>query len=219
MARLRSISILFGLLLGTGCSSVTIDQMRLSDTSIDIDNETVVVLGRQHSAAYEAERDLVNCVASELSFGASGMQVIAEEEFVNQLYPWFEPRTAPLSLERFGMLLQNGMLQEAIDQYAIRYIIWIEGATERVDSSGGLSCSITAAGGGCLGMGIWEDEGSYEASIWDFQEMQESGRISADSRGTSYMPAVIVPIPLLAMVQTDTCRGLGKQIQNFIVSG
>lgn len=209
----------FATLCAGGCSSVTIDQMRLANTSIDLESERVVVLGRQHSAAYEAEGDLVDCVASQLSFGAGGMQVIPQTEFVDSLYPWFEPRTAPLSLERFNLLLENGLLRDALEAYEIRYIIWIEGATERVDSSGGLSCSITAAGGGCLGMGIWEDESRYEASIWDFQGMQESGRISADSRGTSYMPAVIIPIPLLAMVQTDTCRGLGRQIQQFIVSG
>lgn len=213
------IYVVFAVVLLVGCSSVTVDEMRLTETEIDLESDTVVVLGRQHSPAYEAEGDLVSCVASQLRSGSQGLSVVPDEEFVDALYPWFEPRTAPLSLERLENLLDRPILQNAIDSFAVRYIIWIEGATETTDSSGGMSCTISAAGGGCLGMGMWEDESTYEASIWDFHELQEAGRVSVDSRGTSYMPAVIIPIPFLARVQTNSCRGLGDQIQSFIVEG
>lgn len=202
-----------------GCSSVTVDEMRLAATDIDLEADTIVVLGRQHSPAYEAEGNLVSCVASELRSGSQGIEVIPDEVFVDALYPWFEPRTAPLSLERLEGLLDQPILQQAIDDFSVRYIIWIEGTTEQTDSSGGMSCTISAAGGGCLGLGMWEDESTYEASVWDFRELQEAGRISVDSHGTSYMPAVIIPIPFLARVQTNSCRGLGQQIQSFIVEG
>jgi hypothetical protein len=210
---------LFVIAVITGCSSVTVDEMRLTATDIDLERDTVVVLGRQHSPAYESEGNLVTCVASELRSGTQGMEVIPDQEFVDALYPWFEPRTAPLSLERLETLLDRPILQDAIDAFSVRYIIWIEGTTEQTDSSGGMSCTISAAGGGCLGMGMWEDESTYEASVWDFQELEEAGRISVDSHGTSYMPAVIIPIPFLARVQTNSCRGLGQQIQSFIVEG
>ena len=213
-----SATVLLGALLISACSTVNIDQMRLQDTRIDRDTERVVVLGRQDTAAFEAEESLVDCVAGELGGGRASIDVIAQEEFVNSLYPWFEPRTAPLNITRFTALLENGQLKQAIENYRIRYIIWIDGFTETTDSSGGMSCTLTAAGGGCLGMGIWQDEGTYEATIWDFLELRESGRISADASGTSYMPAIIIPIPLLAMVQTDTCHGLGRQLQAFLVS-
>lgn len=213
------IIVLITLAAVSGCSSITVDEMRLADTAIDRELDAVVVLGRQNSPAYEAEGNLVTCVASELRSGSLGLQVIPDQEFVDALYPWFEPRTAPLSLERLKNLLEQQILQQAIDQYAIKYIIWIEGSTETTDSSGGMSCTISAAGGGCLGMGMWDDESTYEATIWDFRELSEAGRISVDSRGTSYMPAVIIPIPFLARVQTNSCRGLGQQIQSFIVEG
>jgi hypothetical protein len=216
---IRSVALVSTLCLLVGCSSVTVDQMRLTETNINLDSDTVVVLGRQHSPAYEAEGDLVTCVANELSQGAMGMEVIPDGLFVDALYPWFEPRTAPLSLARLETLLEQQILQQAIDNFEIRYIIWIEGNTETTDSSGGLSCTISPAGGGCLGLGMWEDESTYEASVWDFHEMRESGRISVDSHGTSYLPAVIIPFPLLARVQTNSCKGLGKQIQSFIVQG
>lgn len=202
-----------------GCSSIAVDQMRLAETDINLETDTVVVLGRQNSPAYEAEGSLVSCVASQLSSGSSGMEVIPDAEFIDALYPWFEPRTAPLSLARLESLLKEDILQQAIEGFNVRYIIWIEGNTETVDSGGGISCTISPAGAGCLGLGMWEDEGSYEASVWDFHSLAESGRISVDGRGTSYVPAVIIPIPLLARVQTNSCRGLGRQIQSFILEG
>ena len=195
-----------------GCSSITVDQMRLTETDINLDTDTVVVLGRQHSPAYEAEGELVDCVASEISRGSMGMKIVPDMEFIDALYPWFEPRTAPLSLARLETLLEEDILQQAIEGFDIRYIIWIEGNTETTNSGGGMSCTISPAGAGCLGLGMWEDEGSYEASVWDFHKLTESGRISVDSHGTSYMPAVIVPIPLLARVQTNSCRGLGLSL-------
>ncbi len=216
---IKSIVHVSSLWLLAACSTVTVDQMRLTETNIDLGSDTVVVLGRQHSPAYEAEADLVTCVARELGQGAMGMEVIPDGQFVDALYPWFEPRTAPLSLARLETLLEQQILQKAIDDFEIRYIIWIEGNTETTDSSGGLSCTISPAGGGCLGLGMWEDEATYEASVWDFHAMTESGRISVDSHGTSYLPAVIIPIPFLARVQTNSCKGLGKQIQSFIVQG
>jgi hypothetical protein len=199
-----------------GCSSVTLDQMRLTETSIDRENEAVVVLSRQHTATFQTEASLVRCVAGELGSGRNGFTVVPQQTFLDALYPWFEPRTAPLNLERLEALVVQDPLRRAVEQFNVRYIIWVEGSTETTESSGGMSCTITPYGGGCLGLGMWHDQGSYEATIWDFKQMQESGRISADSRGTSYMPAVIIPIPMLAMVQTDTCRGLGRQIQGFI---
>ena len=206
-------------LVMAGCSSIAIDEMRLAETDINLATDTVVVLGRQNSPVYEAEGSLVSCVASEISRGEMGMNVIPDEQFIDALYPWFEPRTAPLSLARLEGLLEENILQQAIENFNVRYIIWIEGNTETTDSSGAMSCTISPAGAGCLGLGMWEDEGNYEASVWDFHRLAESGRISVDSHGTSYVPAVIIPIPLLARVQTNSCRGLGRQIQSFIIEG
>lgn len=216
---MRCICALAMALFFAGCSNVTIDQMRLQESVIDRDTEAVVVLSRQHTAAFQTEASLVQCVGNELGGGSDSLSVVPQQAFLDSLYPWFEPRTAPLNLDRLKSMLDDPLLQSAMGKFDIRYIVWVEGSTETTESFGGMSCTLTPAGGGCLGLGMWQDEGSYEATIWDFKELHETGRISADSRGTSYMPAIIVPIPLLAMVQTDTCRGLGRQIQSFIVQG
>ena len=50
-------------------------------------------------------------------------------------------------------------------------------------------------GGGCFGLSWARD--FYEASIWDLQTHENIGRVSTDASGTSYMPALIVPVPIM----------------------
>ena len=66
------------------------------------------------------------------------------------------------------------------------------------------------------GRGTWSDDARYEATIWDFTDRAEVGRISTDATGQSYMPAVILPIPIIAPVQGTACDGIGEQLLNFL---
>jgi hypothetical protein len=98
----------------------------------------------------------------------------------------------------------------------LKYLVWIEGSTERTDSEGSLTCSITTTGAGCFGFLTWENDSSYEATIWDVRSGRAVGRISSDAIGTSYMPAVVVPIPLIARVKSSACSSLADQLKSFI---
>ncbi len=202
-----------------GCTTVTIDQIRLDNTQIDPSKDTIVVLGRHHSSEYETEPSLVSCVGRKLKSNiGGGLNVIDETEFQNALYPWFEPRTAPLNLEKFIQILDQPYVEDALKQRNVKYMIWIEGGTEQTSSGGTLSCTILPGAAGCFGFGVWEDQSNYEASIWDFQETNEVGRISTDAQGTSYLPAIFIPVPLLARVQANACDGMGDQIADFLQS-
>jgi len=207
--------LLIGIVL-SGCTSVTVDQLRLEATELDPTKDTIVVLGRHHSSEYETEPSLVSCVGRKLKSNIRGLNVIDETEFQNALYPWFEPRTAPLNLEKFTQILDQPYVEDALKERNVKYMIWIEGGTEQINSVGSLSCSIFPGGAGCFGFGKWEDQSNYEASIWDFQDTSEVGRISTDAQGTSYVPAIIIPIPILARVQANACDGMGDQIADFL---
>jgi hypothetical protein len=45
------------------------------------------------------------------------------------------------------------------------------------------------------------------------------GRVSSDAVGTSYVPAVVVPVPLIARVQNSACNSLSNQLKTFITNG
>ena len=198
-----------------GCTTVTVDQMRWEATEIDASSDSVVILGRHHSPEYETEPSLVTCIAGKLRNSIRGLNVITAAEFTDIMYPWFEPRTAPLNMEKFVRILDEPLIAKEMEAQKIRYMVWVEGATETVSQIGSMSCAIGPGGGGCFGFGSWEDESEYEASVWDFHDTKESGRISTDAQGTSYLPAIVIPIPLLARVQSNACDGMGKQLSAF----
>jgi len=202
--------------LFTGCTTVTVDELRWEETTINPESESIVILGRHHSPNYETEPSLVACIGKKLRSNIDGLNVVSEPQFKDLMYPWFEPRTAPLNMEKFAKTLQETNLGDNLEKHNIRYIVWIEGSTETLNQIGSMSCAFTPAGGGCFGFGSWENESDYEASIWDFKNTSEVGKISTDASGTSYLPAVVIPIPLLARVQSNACTGMGEQISNFL---
>lgn len=208
--------LLLMLVMITGCSSVNIDEMRWEETDIDPTNDSVVVLGRHHSPEFETEPELVSCIGGELKRNIRGLNVIPEDEFIDMMYPWFEPRTAPLNMDKFVRVLDEPLIRDELEKNNVRYMVWIEGATETINEVGSMSCAVGPSGGGCFGFGSWEDESQYEASIWDFENTKEAGRISTEAQGTSYMPAIIVPIPMLARVQSNACDGMGEQLSAFL---
>lgn len=204
-------------LLLSACNSKTrIDEYRQSPTSIMNAEESVVILGRRHSSGHETEIDFVSCVGESLSSGESAIEVIPEKLFVDAMYPYFETSTAPMDVKNLDKLVQNPAVAEKFAEFRLRFFIWIDGSTETTDKKGSISCAIGPGGGGCFGFATWDDEANYEASIWDFKNLQLSGKIHAETRGTSYLPAIIIPIPLLARVQSGACKGMAAQIKSFL---
>jgi len=198
--------------LGSACTTTRIDESRVESAPV-ASGEKVVVLGRRHSSDYETEPDFVRCVGRGVQ--ATGAAVIPELEFMNSFYPWFEPRTAPMSLKRLQALMQVPPVAARMRETGLRYIVWVDGRTETVDKSGSVSCAIGPGGAGCIGFGTWDDKSQYEATVWDLQQSQSIATISTESEGTSYMPAVIVPVPLIARVQSAACDGLSAQLKKL----
>ncbi|MBP6725567.1 MAG: hypothetical protein KA137_12035, partial [Halioglobus sp.] len=93
--------------LVSGCVTATVDQMVYNKPENGIGEATVVVLGRRHASDYDTEPDFVECVGDHLAGGEDNIRVIGELEFVNQFYPWFEPRTAPLQIADLERLMQK----------------------------------------------------------------------------------------------------------------
>lgn len=199
----------------SACTTINVDQVKLEETVPLADGDSLVILGRHHSPEFETESSLVSCLGGKLRSGTSNINIIPQEEFVNSFYPWFEARTAPLHPEKLQRVLEQPDVAAKIDAMNIRYFVWVEGSTERTGSSGSLSCSIGPGGGGCFGFSTWEDTSDYETTIWDIESFKEVGRVSTEAVGTSYLPAFVIPIPLLAQVQGDACQGMGKQLVNF----
>ncbi len=204
------------LLLLSGCVSSRIEQARQGSTGIQAD-ESVVLLGRASYNDKQTEASFTTCVADAMRQGTDRMHLIPQAEFKDRLYPWFEPRTAPTSASDLGRLFAQPGVRERIEAEKVRYLAWIDGDTVTIDSGGSMSCTVSAVGGGCFGISFWEEDASYEASIWDLQTMEATGQISADATGTSYLAGLIIPIPILARPGNAACKGLASQLKDFII--
>lgn len=217
LARTGFAVLIASIVLATGCKTTTvIDEYRQVATDELAIGESVVVLGRRHEMDKETEEDFVACIGNELAKGANGIQVIPEQQFLDAMYPWFESSTAPMDVKNLDKLMRNERIARRFEEFQIRYFIWLDGFTERTDSSGSVSCSIGPGGGGCFGFATWDEESHYEASIWDLDGAELSGKISAEGQGTSYMPAIFVPIPLIANVKGAACDSMAAQLRSFI---
>ncbi len=199
------------------CVTSRIEDSRQGGTGIE-EGEGIVIMAKSYHLGNETESKFISCVGDAVGRGSSGLRVIPNQEFVDALFPWFEPRTAPADTKGLPNLMSRPGVLKAIAKKGVRYIIWLDGETDRVAGGGSLSCAAGPGGGGCFGFAWWQNDANYEASVWDLTGLEDAGTVSADYSGTSFLPAIVVPIPLFARTQSKACKGLSDQLKLFIVN-
>ena len=197
------------------CTSTTVDEFRQGETGIESD-ESIVILGRRQASDYETDSDFVECVGDRMARGDGAINVVPEQEFIDAMFPWFEPRTAPLRTRDLEQLMAEDVVARKMGEYGIRYIVWVDGFTQTTDRQGSISCTIGPGGGGCFGFGTWEDDANFDARVWDVGSLTNVGTINTDASGQSYLPALVVPIPLIARVEANACSRLAAQLKQFV---
>lgn len=200
-----------------GCSTSRVEVSRHAPLSVDND-ESIVILARRDNVGPEPEKSFIGCLSKALADDDTRLSLYPEQQFVDELFPWFEPRTAPATPEDLSQLLSRQAVARKIKVTGVRYVLWVEGDTETVDKGGTLTCGVGPGGGGCLGFVWWDKDSSYEVVIWDLEQVKAVGAISTEVLGTSYLPAVIVPIPLIARTQNTACKGLAQQLEAVLVA-
>lgn len=203
----------------TICACVTsrVEDVREAKTGIE-EGEGVVIMAKSYHLGNETEAKFITCVGDAIGRGSSGLRVVPNNEFVDALFPWFEPRTAPAETKGLPDLMQRPGVPEKIAEKGVRYVVWLDGDTDKVAGGGSMSCAAGPGGGGCFGFAWWQNDSKYEASVWDLNGLEDVGSVSADVSGTSFLPAIVVPIPLIARTQAKACKGLADQLKLFIVA-
>lgn len=199
----------------SGCASTTtVDDYRPTSEPMDIEaGEKVAILGRRDAGHYETDQSFIDCVGQRLV--SSDFQVMAEQDFIDTLYPWFEPRTAPKNLKRLKRIMQQPIVREKVLREKISYLVWLDGEIESHGATGAMHCGLGPAAAGCFGYTAWDKEAMFEAIVWDMEDLTEEARIKVDSEGTSYVIGIVAPIPLLTPVESEACKGLGDQLMSY----
>ena len=216
----------------TGCMTAKVDETRQVVTSVQ-KGESIVVLRRPQLEGVGTEEEFVDCLQERLGGElvhptdeqsptrhkeAAPFKIYGEQQFVDAMFPWFESSTAPNNAAGLKALLERPGVTERLQQIQVRYVVWIDGKTETTDSNGSMSCVIGPVSG-CIGLGWWEKESGYVASVWDLNTATEVGSVSTDVTGTSVLIGAVAPIPIITPVRRTACSRLGDQLRSFLVGG
>ncbi len=182
----------------------------------DEETESLVLLRTSYLAGNRTEEEFVRCVSKKIRSGAKRPNIYAEQEFVDELYPWLEPRTMPRESADLSEFMQRPGVGEAIRRKGVRYMVWLSGQTLREGSGGSLSCAAGPGGAGCFGVAWWQNNSEYTASVWDMSELSDMGAMKAAVRGTSVIPALVIPIPIIARTREKACDSLASQLRDYL---
>lgn len=201
----------------SACVTSRLEHIKEAKTGI-LEGESIVIMAKSYHLGNETEEKFIKCVGDSIGRGREGLRVIPNQEFVDALFPWFEPRTAPAETKGLPALMSRPGVAEIIKEKRVRYLIWLDGDTDKTAGGGSMSCAIGPGGGGCFGFAWWQNESEYEATVWDLDGLEDAGTVSAEVSGTSFLPAIIIPVPLIARTRSKACKGLADQLKLFIVA-
>jgi len=219
--------------LASACMTSKVDETRQVAASIQA-NESIVLLKKPQLEGVGTEEVFLDCVQERLggqlvhpeegqrskaSNAPVPFKIYGEQEFTDALFPWFEPSTAPANAQGLRVLLQRPGVVERLQQIGVRYVVWLDGSTKKTDGGGSVACAAGPGGAGCIGVGWWEKESGYVASVWDMNNAAEIGSVSADVTGTSVLIGAVAPIPIITPVRRKACDQLSEQLRSFLMGG
>ncbi|HEY6641586.1 hypothetical protein [Povalibacter sp.] len=226
-------------LAATGCMTAKIEEVRDAPTRIT-SNEAVVLLAKPHLEGTGTEDKFLDCLERELvgeafssdhaqakrkgrdlsprsNVAGKPFQVFSDDHFVDAFYPWLEPSTAPVNPQSFSTFLGRPGVAERVAALGVRFIVWVDGITQKTDGGGSIACAVGPGGAGCLGLGWWEKQSDYQATVWDLRDGVSAGTVSTDVKGTSVMIGAVAPIPIISPVQSTACDRMASQLRSFLV--
>jgi hypothetical protein len=199
----------------SSCMTAKVEENREMSMSVG-DNEGLVVLAKPQSDGAGTEADFLDCVGKGLSGGTHGFKIYDNDQFVDLMFPWFEPGTEPTRPEALADLFHHQQVADKLATTGVRYVVWVDGITKKTDGGGSFACGAAPGAAGCIGFGWWEKQSDYQATVWDLKQSRSAGSVSANVTGTSALVGAIVPLPFIARVQGTACNRLTGQLRTFL---
>lgn len=190
-------------------------------------NESIVVLSAESIAADESWP--AACVRDAIASADSTIRVMTAAEFRDAMFPWFETQSVEGAIAELKTMPE---ITRGIEQIGVRYIISVGGRTIGQALGDGWSaegfyigkhglflCGAGPGGAGCFGFLAWQRTSDLSAIVWDLKRGTQIGAIAVKITAINLMPAVILPVPLIAPTETAVCRELGYHLAKFVTTG
>jgi hypothetical protein len=213
-----------------GCMHVKIDESREVAATVGVD-ESVVLLAKPALRGVGSESGFLDCLEKQLlghslpksdgtsqfvSTAGQHFRLVPHDAFINSLYPWLEPSTAPVDIEFARILLARPGVRERVAATRVRYVVVIEGGTSVVNKTGTMACAAGPGGGACVGAVFWRKTSGYQARVWDLERGVALGTVGTDVSGNSMIIGAIIPLPFVAPVQRTACTRLAGELDRFL---
>lgn len=173
-------------------------------------SEAIVVVPDMGSWLYTDSAVAESCIGHRLAEYSPPLEVIPIDRIRLEFFPWLEPAVAPKSREAMRQWLQEEAVQTQLRALGVRYFLEFRGGT-KMDTQGGMLCSY-----GCLGF-IWgHRQSSFSAYLLDVRRNGTWTEETVVRRGRVIVPALLLPVPLIAATKTAACQELAEKIHAAI---
>ena len=171
-------------------------------SSGDVSAQTVTVLSTPQGSA-----NLADCVRRGMHRANSNLRFIDPQEFRDDLFPWFEPGTAPRKTDDLTLLLHRSLVREKIAQLGLRYVILIDGATIEGDYGSF----------GWAGYGNKGQQTHIDAFICDLEEPASSANLSGAKSDASYYLCCMIPFLYIpSTAESHACKEMAQKLVQFL---
>jgi hypothetical protein len=161
----------------------------------------------------------MDCVGHRLAQARPPFEVMPAGQVRLEFFPWLEPSTAPKSLEELQRWAAEPAVRNKMRAIGARYLLEFRGGTKTEIPGGGILCGAGFGAGGCFGFAWGSRESAFNATLLDMWEGGKPLEVSATRRGGVYMPAFVLPIPLMAQTESTACEELSQRIHDRLMRG
>jgi hypothetical protein len=156
-------------------------------------------------------KEIAECIQKELKEDLQYLKFFPGDRFRENLFPWFEPNTAPQNIEELSALLTKPLVRKRIEGTGVELLICLHGYTKEYDIVSG-GCWIALGGGA-------KRETHIKTTLWDLKNIISLGDVDISFKGTTAGGITIIPpfiyvIP--AFTETKACKETAKRISDYL---
>ena len=153
------------------------------------------------------------CIQRKLKKKLPDLEIIAEENFRNVLFPFYEPSNAPENESIFCELIEQSHIKKRLDKLGVEIIVFVHGATVQNEFRGPFY-----AGPGIYGYVSAHRKSYITTSVYDIQARSLIGKTEVYYEGDVRMPMFIAPVLIPVFTENAACNETAKRISDCLKS-
>lgn len=157
-----------------------------------------------------------SCVGQRLETRTGTFEIVPVAEVRLGFFPWLEPGTAPKTTGDLLHWLATPPVRSRMQALGVRYLLEFHGGTTTEMPGGGIVCGGGYGAGGCLGFAWGSRQSAFRATLLDARADSPPLETGSSRRGGAYMPAFILPVPIMAATQRHACEDLRRRLRELL---